>query len=1063
MENAYKKAIQDVIKDVDRYKKSAKALVVQFKTLSNAASKVLLPLVLHTLKDFKKSDTQKLLILLVLDDATDSDKQSILQAVDSGKLMAYFEKAQSKGGGFFATLTKDEAISQEVLNSITSYLWKWSSFVSEMNIPNVSHIRAWRQKNGNSLPIGFNSDVYLVYRPVGELIKETAPACLGVGGLREPNKAAPNLAQQASANVSSPSMVDLGQASPTRRSSMESKHYDAEDAKKLCVDLVQLRTPTLREEAQFMISYFEGLANSAAGNDNYEDYEKYAEISGNIHNAIREHDKLMADGGPATSVEAIKEAKSKDKKEKKKKKTDKEKTQEEPPVPVVIPESAFPAQDLFGAFPPQKEAFVDARNQSPQDTSAVLDGGFGDAVLQETRGIDGTLLDDRTVPDIGKPFSLDGARLTLDSFPPPGVRDKKSSTSVAHPDLGRGIGSLSRNGHTRPQSVLDDNRISERGSVDEDVPGRLAKQMKMLNAMARRQEELQEKLHTNAAFQSNEFSQAVIARQKSENSARDLNQLYHMAMAQYRSTETKNEENEQGLILMREQNAKLMNERNEFARQLEEVRANFRQLQARFENQDEILQNARERLLDSQSKLADCMQELETRKEVQKTLQQRLYEARTSQRFADDQLGKMRHVFDSTECTQSGDKVEFRAVEPDWDAYQVSERVQHGDELAAPATTKPNEAVSANKEVPLPTATFEFPYQRLQGPPFSAEEKPRLETLYRNMCQATKGLLYSDASVELFIHIEASAPLLTCNIVVRNICNANIGDIEISPTPTNPDGPPPLEIRPQGCISARPNGEVQFTARLIANQPYMGLPSIHLAYLCLDNSQITTRIRLPMSCVRLCTPIELRTQVFFEYWRDADMEAQAGFRGPVRDVFFENGGFFLFVKSVELGSFKTLPGVAASNDTIVLAGIYPRQARRSEVLVRADLNHADRTITVIVRSSSFLISNAAARALADVLIISKETPRKGGAFARVINQSKLPPRLPSSNAVQHSPWIPRDPRLNVDDWIVAERNAVGGNGAHERDQSESPWVVANGPCRFLRPSQVPHRKMDIAS
>lgn len=618
---------------------------------------------------------------------------------------------------------------------------------------------------------------------------------------------------------------------------------------------------------------------------------------------------------------------------------------------------------------------------------------------------------------------------------------------------------------------LTEEKTHDSRMLPEDVYERINDQLEFLQELTEKQNNLFKLIGKNEQFQNYEFSQAIMSRQKAEVQSRDLNQRHNLALAQYKSAETRVNEQEQGISFLKSENARLTKERDEYKSALEKLRANYERIEKRFENQEEVLYHARDRILEHQNQLADCMGELDQRKEIQKNLQQRLFDARTGQRDADNQLSHMRDIFDATEARQVGDQIDFAPVK-EWDAYARDARVHPSDELALttpfglarPSGDRIGGGTLAEQTPEAPP--FEFPFHRLSGPPIDdPTERQRLETLYRNMCHARKGLLYADASVELYMSIEVNAPIISCTIVVRNVSIASVGDVEIVACPTNPDGPPPLEVRPQGMRTIPKSGEIQFLCRLTANQPYMGFPSFDLKYLCLDNCEIKTRMRVPLTCTRLINPLELRTQMFFEYWKDPDMECQSSFRAPVRNVFFEAGGFFLLIKSLELSSFKMLPGVAATNETVVMTGIYPRKARRSEVLVRADLSVTDRSIIVYVRSSSYLISAAVCRTLSDVLCTSAEERRNRNRIPLAMGGQRNPMKLPSAeNAKEgqqqqkNTPWFPRDPRQDVDTWIHAENNL----DADPKTKSGTfAWNVGNS-CRSLRPSMIPHRKINMA-
>lgn len=1043
MEAAYKKTAQDAIKDIGRYHSEASGLVAQLGPLQSTGVKVLLRHAYDTLKDSKKLVTSKLLVLLVLDDATRGYPELILPSLAKHKLTRTFEEAVNRtgAGALIGRLAKEGVLDAKVTNSIISYMWKWSGYAADTPYASTSTVAKWRDSAfSHGFPIGFDRAV-IAYREVGAFLEDGS---LCVGGLVTP-PADPNITDRASVDLKSPAT---------------SLNYENVDIKQLCRTLMANPNQQILTDAQMMLSFFEQKALVAAENDKFEEYEKAAEVVNHLQQALRDCDKQTAQDAPQNSPPPQIQVQT-----------------ATPDISRQPSMSPTPSVDLFPSFP--DNAFPDESARAPGVTPAVdLFASFPKDAFQDVQRSGENIVQQDASRDNFPRF--DDTRSALQQGLSEGTR--RSSLAKANTvNTSLGANMKDDDEASEAKRMKSDVKVDSRHGVDshgeakrpnekasKSMQDSLEMQMKMLNHLAKKQAGLSAQVQKNMDFQQQEFAQSVIYRQKAEHSVRELNQRHQMALAQYRSTETKNVENRKGVDLLRDQNRKLINERNDFSRQLSELEKKYKTLEAKYLSQDGILSNLRSRLLETQTKLADATHELETRTEVQKNLQQRLYDAQTSKREAGYQRDKMRELFDSTAC---GEKEwgEVEISEPAWDAYEVTPKVQHGDELALTnAKLAP---------VDLPLVQFELPFTRLQGPPFTREDSSKLEKTYRNACQTTNGCVYSDASLELHLSVENAAPVLACTLLLRNISNATIGDVELIPTSKTPDGPPPLELSPLGAQPCRPGAQLQYSARLIAHQPYMGCPFVDLSYCCVDNTKIVTRIKLPLPCTRLCTPLELRTQVFFEYWRDSDMEAQTGFRGRVRDVFFEKGGYFLFVKSLECGNLKMLPGIAASNDTVVLAGRYPRSARRPEVLVRADLNHKDRTIAVIIRSSSFLISNATARALADSVIISDEAKPfsnamhaiSRGTFASAGNvpahptNRTSPPRTGGNRMTSPrmtSPEEKMDTMFGVrEDTIVPSMPRMP---TAVKQWKEDKWRDDRASA-FLRPSNILHRKVNVGA
>lgn len=346
MAQSYKSAYQNAISNAENYKKEASFLISEVgKIISGTrqGAKTLCTDLLTVLKDGKVSTTSKLLAMLIFDDATDYKSIEVLQTVNSSRnLCTFFEQAvksdrDERGMRFSRKIRGMDSVDPPLAHSITSYMWKWSSYCEErFNLQEVTTVRSWRTKHfSNGFIRSYNEAKYMVYRPPGTLIDD---ATLIIGGLFQgvngegnaseslhnnngmlntggsaqsnggiDNKSAPqsNVAQSVGHGGSqADNLANQNQFHAQNHAGNNfSLHdtvieeqkdgYSAHDADGVCFALLTDPGNTAkREEAMMMISYFQNQLDEAADTDQFEMLDTYIETLEKLNHALKESIEL---------------------------------------------------------------------------------------------------------------------------------------------------------------------------------------------------------------------------------------------------------------------------------------------------------------------------------------------------------------------------------------------------------------------------------------------------------------------------------------------------------------------------------------------------------------------------------------------------------------------------------------------------------------------------------------------------------------------------------------------------------------------------------------------------
>jgi len=219
-------------------------------------------------------------------------------------------------------------------------------------------------------------------------------------------------------------------------------------------------------------------------------------------------------------------------------------------------------------------------------------------------------------------------------------------------------------------------------------------------------------------------------------------------------------------------------------------------------------------------------------------------------------------------------------------------------------------------------------------------------------------------------------PRFDFEIAVVNRCGYPIQEVNlVSKEATYIRG---LEFRLQPCGESVqgtlwPNETLRFKGYVKVLTAFQMGPLVELSYLLPDDMHSRSRLRLPISIVRLLTPLRLEPYGFLALWEsELFIREEVALVFPVRRCLMDPRSPTTCAKCAVLGgALCVLHGIGESHTNIVLATSYRQRKAPPEILVHIELGgpdgHGGPFCRLAVRAGSNGAGRAVAQALLDVL------------------------------------------------------------------------------------------------
>jgi len=423
--------------------------------------------------------------------------------------------------------------------------------------------------------------------------------------------------------------------------------------------------------------------------------------------------------------------------------------------------------------------------------------------------------------------------------------------------------------------------------------------------------------------------------------------------------------------------------------------AEMARLRRTIETKDDQLSEARARVQQERQTNERLTEQVSAGLQAQANLKEQIQKALASKQDAERQVLQLKHLIGGTPTLQnsqssldSGSRIpvafQSSPARMTTSAKDPGLQVHAGDELAQSLSAAqrrgspepdaapprfPSTSVDQWEQTPevhAPTGAA----PAVAHPKANAGSFKSLTESYRELLTSNRGLLFSDATLELFFSLSISGIEAHFEIRARNISTGSLHRFRVHADNRSAHEYGLRITSTATTTTLASRQEMVFHGKLTAHQPFEVPPTVDLEYLTGDDMERSARLRLPITVAKFFTPLTIKAQSFFEKWEDPSF-LQLQCRFPARKVFLEVGGHFFLARALELGgATATLQGLDCSPNAVVAAGVYPRKVRHPEVLIRVELGKPPRypqQLRLTIKSTSEQINRALYDTLLDLL------------------------------------------------------------------------------------------------